>query len=356
MKTQLHWSFATAGGVNTANAIGYLAGSLLAARIAARFGSRRTFVGSFLVTGGSLLGCALTTSLLPLLLLRAVSGFSGAATFVVGAGLLVQTVSARGGAGPLPMAVYSAGTGTGIAASGLTVPVLLAALSDSVGWRVAWALLGVLTFAALLAVLPAARRTVEPPPAPVRTGDSWPAAKLVPALLAYSLFGVGCIAYLTFIVAFLQHEGVGTVGVAGFWCLLGLAGVVGPLCWSPVLRRLGHSARTAAVLGVLAVGAGIPLLTQSAVAGLVSTILFGTSFLMVVAVFTDIARAQLAPHQWTPAIGGLTVAFATGQSAGPVLAGLLADTAGGIELGLAVSTGVLFVAAGVSLAQRPAPR
>jgi MFS family permease len=73
---------------------------------------------------------------------------------------------------------------------------------------------------------------------------------------------------------------------------------------------------------------------------------------MVVTMFTEYVRAALPPHQWTPAIGGFTVAFATGQCIGPVLAGLLSDTSGGVRLGLAVSAGVLAVGAVVGFAQR----
>lgn len=43
MRTELGWSFATAGAMNTANAAGYLAGVLLAAPLARRLGVRRLF-------------------------------------------------------------------------------------------------------------------------------------------------------------------------------------------------------------------------------------------------------------------------------------------------------------------------
>jgi predicted MFS family arabinose efflux permease len=44
MRTDLHWSFAAAGGMNSANAAGYIIGTGTAAWWARRLGSRRTFI------------------------------------------------------------------------------------------------------------------------------------------------------------------------------------------------------------------------------------------------------------------------------------------------------------------------
>ena len=82
-----------------------------------------------------------------------------------------------------------------------------------------------------------------------------------------------------------------------------------------------------------------------------SALLFGGSFLSVVTAVTAVARQSLQPHHWTPAIAGLTVAFAAGQCLGPVLAGVLSDRPAGLIVGLALSVGVLLVGAIVALAQ-----
>ena len=83
-----------------------------------------------------------------------------------------------------------------------------------------------------------------------------------------------------------------------------------------------------------------------------SALLFGGSFLSVVTAVTAVARRSLQPHHWTPAIAGLTVAFAVGQCLGPVLAGVLSDRPAGLTVGLTLSVGVLLAGAVVALAQR----
>ena len=83
-----------------------------------------------------------------------------------------------------------------------------------------------------------------------------------------------------------------------------------------------------------------------------SALLFGGSFLSVVTAVTAVARRSLQPHHWTPAIAGLTAAFAVGQCLGPVLAGVLSDGPAGLSVGLALSVGVLLAGAVVALTQR----
>ena len=48
MRSELHWSFTTAGLMNTVNAVGYLVGALGTAWLAARVGQRAAFVLSLI--------------------------------------------------------------------------------------------------------------------------------------------------------------------------------------------------------------------------------------------------------------------------------------------------------------------
>ncbi|MHB8314039.1 MAG: YbfB/YjiJ family MFS transporter, partial [Candidatus Dormibacteria bacterium] len=67
---------------------------------------------------------------------------------------------------------------------------------------------------------------------------------------------------------------------------------------------------------------------------------------------TMVARRSLRPHHWTPAIASLTVAFALGQCAGPVLAGVLSDGPAGLRAGLGLFAAVLVAGALIALTQR----
>lgn len=156
---------------------------------------------------------------------------------------------------------------------------------------------------------------------------------------------------MTFVVAFLKGYGTGPGGITAFWAVLGAASTAGAFARARLVARLRGGRDPAMMLAVSGAGALLPLVSRSPGAALGSALLFGGSFLSVVTAVTAVARRSLQPHHWTPAIAGLTVAFAVGQCLGPVLAGVLSDRPAGLIVGLALSVGVLLAAAVVALAQ-----
>ncbi len=342
MRFDLGWSFADAGALNTANAAGYLAGALVAAPGGRRFGDKAVFVIGLLLTAIATGASGLSANFKALLVLRLIAGFTGANAFVSGAGL--TSASAAGGSAsraPTLLGVYFAGAGIGVTASALAVPPLLATL----GWRGGWLILGGLALLATLYGWLVLSRTPEPSYR-VRGGrGGWSPRFMACKLIAYCLFGAGYIAYATFIIAYLRSsEGFDTNSVTAFWTVLGVSAVAAAFAWGPILGRLkgGHGA--AATIGIVTVGAALPLLWPTPPGAYLSAILFGGSFLAVIAAVTSFARRAAKPHAWTAAIGALTVSFGTGQCIGPVLSGALSDGPNGIRSGLWLSVGILITA------------
>ena len=125
MRAELGWSFATAGLMNTVNAVGYLVGALGTAWLAARVGQRAAFVGALVVTVAGLAVTAATSSLPVLLTARAVLGAAGAVAFVVG-GAITSTIWRRHTAhqSAVLIGTYFAGGGVGIVASGFALSLI----------------------------------------------------------------------------------------------------------------------------------------------------------------------------------------------------------------------------------------
>lgn len=350
MRSSLHWSFATAGAMNTANAAGYLVGALTATAISRRWGARRVFVGGVIATGMFLLASAATGNVAILQAVRVLAGVSGAASFIVGGALAAQLGHGKAPArSALLLGVYFGGGGLGIALSGAAIPPLLATLGPAAGWRWGWVLLAVMTALSVLAAEPAARRTPEP--AILQRRERFPIRKIAIVLAGYTVFGAGYIAYMTFIVAYLQAEGAGATEISTFWVVLGLAAIGGGFVWGPLLGRLRGGRGPAVLMAVVTIGALLPLLTHAIPAAFTSALLFGASFLAVVTAVTTVARTALRPDQWTAAIATLTTGFALGQCLGPILAGALADSAAGVHAGLLLSVIILAVGALVCVAQ-----
>jgi predicted MFS family arabinose efflux permease len=350
MRADLGWSFAQAGAMNTANAAGYLIGALAAAPLGALMGDKTVFGLGLVLTAFAVGASGLSADFTLLMALRIVAGFTGALAFVCGAGL--TSVAAAGGSksrAPTLLAVYFAGAGAGVTASALAVPPLL----ETVGWRGGWLVLGALALASTAFGLAALRRAPEAVPALAGAAQGeWSPRFMACTLVAYGLFGAGYIAYATFIIAYLRSaEGFSGGGVTRFWSILGLSSVVAAFAWGRVLAQLKGGSGIAATLCVLAIGTAAPLLWTAPPGAYLSAVLFGGSFLAVIAAVASFARRVLKPHAVTGAIGLLTVVFGIGQCIGPVLSGALADGPSGLPAGLWLSVGILAVGAVVAVFQ-----
>ncbi|NWC96597.1 MULTISPECIES: YbfB/YjiJ family MFS transporter [unclassified Pseudomonas] len=353
MRAELGWSFADAGAISTANACGYLAGALVAAPLGKRAGDKRVFATGLLLTALVVGAMGLTADFRLLLLLRFIAGLAGAVAFVSGAGLTsAATGGDRKGRAALLLGIYFSGAGIGVIASALGVLPFL----DMTGWRGGWFVLGLLSLVATLFGCWSLGRCPPNVRGPGGAGPvAWSPVFMARKLIAYGLYGAGYIAYATFIVAFLRNEqGFTDERITLFWCLVGAASVVGAFVWGPLLGRLRGGWGTAFTIGVVAIGAAVPLFFDGVFAAYVSALLFGGSFLAVIAAVTSFARKAVAPHALTSAVGALTIAFGLGQCIGPLLSGALADGASGVRNGLWLSVGILLVA-GMVAAFQPEP-
>jgi predicted MFS family arabinose efflux permease len=357
MRTDLGWGFTAAGAMNSSNALGYMIGAVATGPVVARFGARRPFIVGLLLTTALLATSAATGNLGVLLALRLLVGITGAVVFIAGTGLANRVAHDSGSGATGLLGLYFAGGGLGIVLSAGLVPPVLDRGGDS--WRAGWLVLAAASLVALGAAIPAALRCPEVHPAPSRRVLGWPVRDFTPSFIAYAFFGAGYIAYITFIVAYLKADGAGPHAIAGFWAVLGAAGVVTGFAWGPVLNALRGGHGLAAVLALTTLGALLPpALSGSRTADYVSAVCFGGSFLAVVTAVTNLTRRGLPPAQVPAGIAIATVCFSVGQAVGPVLAGALSQGASGTRAGLWLGVAFLGAASVVAMVQeefRPAP-
>lgn len=358
MRADLGWSYTLAGAMNTANAVGYLIGALVVPRLLAAGQAAAVFVragwAAALVMGVS--GFFTDASLL--LAQRAVAGALSALVFVAG-GLLAARLAARDAErGSLLLGLYYGGTGLGIAASALAVPPLLHAAGD-VPHAWAWAWWGLAALCALAAWgMAAPARALGDAPGAVGAAAGGaarpvPVAQMAWALAGYALFGVGYIGYMTFSIALLREQGLSSTGITVYYTLLGAAVVAAPRLWASLLDRERGGGALARLNAWLALAALLPVLGGGLPLALVSGLLFGAVFLSVVASTTAFVRHNLPPAQWARGIAAFTVCFALGQIVGPVVVGLISDGAGGLARGLVFSAAALALGALFAWRQRP---
>lgn len=376
MRETLGWSYFTAGAMNTVNAAGYLLGALAMPALLRRIGATRALLGGSLAAAlllaahGLARGAAAADAWL--YALRGATGVASAMVFVAG-GLMAARLGLRpqpAGSGITPglvLGLYYGGTGAGIVACALGLPPLIAQAGPALlaGWPGAWFALGALALAATAAM--AARRhdmadldAAASPGAGLDAGQgaSAPGPAWRPfgyALAAYFMFGLGYIGYMTFIVTLLREQQHGTGMVVGFYSLLGAGVMASPWLWAGLLQRHRGGLPLACLSALLALATLAPVLGTQALVALGSGALFGAVFLSVVASTTALVRHNLAPADWPAGISAFTIVFAAGQIVGPSLVGHLADGAGGLRAGLAVSAAVLALGALLATRQKALP-
>jgi predicted MFS family arabinose efflux permease len=356
MRSDLGWSYTLAGGMNTANAMGYFLGALVTPALIRRHGP---FV--LLWTGALLASVFMALSGFfvepwPLLLQRLMAGVASAVVFIAG-GLLAARLGARDPqrAGLL-LGIYYGGTGVGIVVSALVVPWLLAlTLASAHGWRWSWWVLAALCMlASAVLVWPAKVMASWPTPAAAQGQAprhfAW--RDFGYSLAAYTCFGAGYIGYMTFVVALLRAQGSSTLAVTVFYALLGVAVMASSRIWAGLLDRCRGGQALALLNALLGLAALLPALTQNAAVVLASGLLFGGVMLSVVASTTALVRHNLPPAAWAAGISAFTTVFAAGQIIGPTVVGWIADGPGGLARGLVFSAAALWLGALLAIRQK----
>jgi len=328
------------------------------------------------VTALALLGHGFVAADPSLYALRFLTGVGSAATFVSG-GLLAARLIGMPPAAPtkattvaqnaptnnaasagLVLGIYYGGTGVGIIASALLVPVL-AERAVAHAWQGAWIGLAALAALALAIAAAATGRLAEAEAAAAATTATsgarphlhWRA--FAPALAAYLLFGLGYIGYMTFVISLLREERLAGAVVVAFFVMLGAAVVASSWLWARLLQRSRGGGALALLNALVAIATVLPVLSVAPLAVFASGLLFGAVFLSLVASTTSLVRHNLAPAAWPAGIAAFTIVFAAGQIVGPSAVGAVADHFGGLRAGFACSAAVLALAALVAWRQRP---
>ncbi len=342
MRDALHWSYSAAGFMNTINAVGYLAGALMASRMIRRCGLAANVRWGTLACVLSIALCAISANFVVLSFARLLAGFAGAAGFVGGGALAAAIAQSRPERANFLLSLFYAGPGVGILASGLIAPFVLQAFGPGSWWIVWWAM--TLLTAVMIVPLVLARLGSNALAGPaIRTRFS-----ILPVaiyLVAYFLFGAGYIAYMTFMIAYVRDAGGGAAAQSLFWSLIGVSAFATPWVWRRVLALDRGGLSMAIILGANALGAGLPIFGHSPLLLAISALVFGVAFFAVVGSTTAFVRFNYPPSEWPGGIAAMTIAFGIGQTLGPIAVGAITDALGNLSYALNLSAAMLALGA-----------
>jgi predicted MFS family arabinose efflux permease len=331
--------------LGAANLAGYLAGAVLARRVANLAPAAPVLRAMMLLAAASLVACAWPISFLWFFAWRFAAGLAGGVLMVLAATTILPHVPAhrRGLAGG---AIFT-GVGFGIVASGTLVPLLM-----RIGLAETWWGLGALTFAlTLIAWRGWPSTAARPQPTstvPVRSGPV-----LVALFAEYALNAIGLVPHMVFLVDFIARGlGHGLEIGSLYWVIYGIGAAVGPLAAGALADRIGFRLALRLTFAIETVCIGLLALYSGPAALVLSSLVIGAFTPGVVPLVLGrlhelIADAKGRTAAWSTA----TTAFSVGQAAAAYgFSYLFTHSAGGYALLFALGAGAMCVALAIDLA------
>lgn len=353
MKSEMGWTYAQAGWLNTANALGYIVGATLTMLLIRRIPPARLFAFGMVTTTLALLATGLSAALWWQTLWRIAAGILGALSFSTAGALAAGLFQGDARRNALAIAIlFGSGGGLGIVLAGAALPLMLQAWGPA-SWPLGWIVIGAISLAFVPLSLWAALQLRAPVQARQDKATPLPVRRMMPEMAGYAGFGLGYIVYLTFLSAWMTEQRASAGFIALVWVVLGTSICLSPFVWRRVLARHASGLPLALILTCIAVGSALPVVLPNGPVLLVSAVVFGLSVFMAPGAVTNFARHNLPPQAWGRAISLFTLIFAVAQTAGPYGAGLVGDLFGNIGISLLAAAGLLLVGAALALLQRP---
>jgi predicted MFS family arabinose efflux permease len=356
MKSELGWTYSQAGWLNTANALGYLAGAVLTMLLIRRISPARLFAFGMVATALSLLATGLHAGLGWQTFWRMAAGLLGALSFTTAGTLAAGLFPGDARRSALAIAIlFGTGGGVGVVLTGWGVPLMLDAWGPA-SWPVGWLAIGAVS----LCCLPLSLWAASLLHAPVQAGHTkltpLPVRRMLPVMAGYACFGLGYFVYPTFLSAWMTEQQAGAGFIALVWVVLGISLILSPFVWRRVMACHASGLPLALIMTCTAIGSALPVVLPKGLVLLVSAVVFGLAVFMAPGAATNFVRQNLPPQAWGRAISLMTLVFAVAQIAGPYGAGLVADFFDSIGVSLLAAAGLLLLGAGLALLQRPLHR
>ncbi|MFJ7735422.1 YbfB/YjiJ family MFS transporter [Lysinibacillus sp. NPDC097287] len=317
MRRDAGFTLETAGYLASSNYVGYFIGALWAGFLFRH--KKMILLINVLLNVASVIWMGLTEMFTLWLLLRLIAGITSGFIFVLTSSIIMDYLAKE------VLTKWSgylfSGIGLGIAISGLFVPYLELAYT----WKGAWLGLGLLSLAFFCVTLVTWRNlTIQDGVKQVKASSGKMTAGFMPWLIAsYGLEGLGYIITGTFLVDIIHNIPPLEAYSSYSWVVVGLAAVPSAPVWIVLLSKYSP-VRILTVAYVMQVfGILLPVFSQTVTSVLLSSFLFGLTFVGIVTLTTSYAR-QLFPTQSNAVVSILTTFYALGQIIGPIVAGKLA--------------------------------
>jgi MFS family permease len=344
MGQELHLSYAQMGTISTSNFLGYLAGILATSYLVRRFGARVLATAALLLSGLSMIGIGCTENLAAIICLYILTGVGSALANIPIMAVLSSWFSSRLRGKAAGFVV--SGNGAAIVFAGLAVPWLNGLTTYS--WRLSWVVLGVLViliaFVCLLVLrnrpqdlglLPAGQREriSAGQPHQLAAERSIPLGLVCHCGAIYFIFGFTFVSYATFIVTTMVRQYDFSQQVAGsFWSWVGFFSLFSGPLFGMLADRVGRRFSLMVVFSVQTLAYLLAGLQLSEPFLYLSIGCFGIVAWSIPSIMAALAGDYAGPDKAFALFSAITFIFASGQVAGPFLAGIIAERTGAFSV------------------------
>lgn len=339
MSDGLGMAYDEMGFLGTGNFAGYLAAVAVAPLLLRRFTPRQLISSGLFLIAACMFGIAAANSYRLILVLYTTVGLgSGFANIPV---MVLVSYWFRREKRGRAAGLIVVGSGFAIIFSGFVIPLLNQSFDEN-GWRVGWALLGlIVTLVAVLATMLVRNDPAEKGLSPVgqvkdaeydpsTTRGSFSSLSILTHLGGlYFLFGATYVIYGTFIVTTMVEEyAYAEAGAGGFWSWVGFFSLFSGTLFGLLSDKMGRKGGLVTVfvvqtLAYLLAGSGM-----GAMALFGSVVLYGVAVFAIPAIMAAAVGDYLGKARAAAAFSLITVCFAIGQTVGPAVAGVIAETTG----------------------------
>ena len=327
-----------AGVLASINYAGYLGGSIFAVFIKDINAKVKYFrFGMFLCIATTLV-LGITQNDTIWAISRIIAGFGAAMALVVGSAIVMTKLKMDNKT--KAMGIHFSGIGFSVLVTDL---IVRAVFIYEENWRTAWIVLTIFgIFAAIYSIYILSFDKQVNQNATIHKFDkSLFSPFVIILIIAYFTEGVGMVVQGTFLPDIINSLH-GLEGYGNFtWTLVGLAGIPSCIIWMTLAHRYGSVNIIIIAMILQIIGILIPALSTNIYANLFSGVLFGGTFVGLVALFMNLG-GKIAKSNPVILMGALTTAYGIGQVGAPLYCVKLIELFGNYHVALFVTAGIVF--------------
>lgn len=342
MQVSEHMDSAQAGFLATINYLGYLIGTIIPMYFI--FKSKAIDLKIYLIINimaTILMGVTESYGLWSML--RLVSGITSGTVFVLASNIVLEALR-QAQKSNISGLLYS-GVGLGIFTS--SIYIFFETHNDS--WQLTWIVLGVVSLLGGMFVIFGMRdnptiKIDQTQHAKIEDRQPLNAKFIRYFSIAYFCEGAGYIITGTFLVAIVKSIPELADYAALSWMFVGLGAIPSTVMWSVIAEKIGYDKATYCAFVLQIIGVSLPILSNHTLILMISSILFGSTFLGLTTLFMSTGQKLMYQSGGkSNLVASLTVIYSVGQMVAPAISGVLIGASNNYNIALAFATLVLII-------------